>query len=176
MARAMPVLPEVGSRILTPGFRWPSRSASSIIRLAMRSFSEPVGFWPSSLAHSLTRGFGESRWMPTSGVLPMVSRMSVERTPRVSQAPPTLPRLGLAVLDRSGPRVLGADVRAEPSVQGVVVRSALQDVVAGASGEVVVAVAGRVSGEGVPEACTLVRWRYEGQHSRRRPCDRPMGS
>lgn len=33
----------------------------------MRSFVEPVGFWPSSLAHSRTPGFGDIEGMPTSG-------------------------------------------------------------------------------------------------------------
>src|SRR5205823_5806489 len=79
MARAMPVLPEVGSRMVAPGFRRPSRSASSTMALAMRSFSEPVGFWPSSFAHMRTPGFGDSRWMPTSGVSPIAARMSSAR-------------------------------------------------------------------------------------------------
>ena len=54
----MPVLPDDGSRIVAPGLSTPSRSASSIILSAMRSFDEPPGFWPSSLAQMLTSGFG----------------------------------------------------------------------------------------------------------------------
>jgi hypothetical protein len=46
----MPVLPEVGSRIVWPGVIAPSASATSIIDFATRSLTEPVGFCPSSLA------------------------------------------------------------------------------------------------------------------------------
>ena len=46
----------------------------------MRSFSEPVGFCPSSLAQILTRGLGESLEMPTRGVLPTSPVMSSKRT------------------------------------------------------------------------------------------------
>src|SRR3954454_17810555 len=92
MARAMPVLPEVGSRMTLSGVRRPSRSASSTMRLAMRSLSEPVGFCPSSLAHRRTPGFGDSRGMPTSGVFPMASRMSLARMARrLSQGGATVP-------------------------------------------------------------------------------------
>ena len=54
----MPVLPDDGSRIVAPGVSTPSRSASSIILSAMRSFDEPPGFWPSSFAQMRTSGFG----------------------------------------------------------------------------------------------------------------------
>ena len=50
IARAMPVLPEVGSRIVWPGSIAPSASAASIIDLATRSLTDPVGLWPSSFA------------------------------------------------------------------------------------------------------------------------------
>ena len=56
----MPVLPDDGSRIVAPGVSTPSSSAISIILSAMRSFDEPPGFWPSSLAQILTSGFGDS--------------------------------------------------------------------------------------------------------------------
>src|SRR6266540_2391414 len=82
MAREIPVLPDVGSRMTLPGRRGPSASAASIIRSAIRSFSEPVGFCPSSLAHNITPGRGERRWMPTTGVSPMASRMSPARIAR----------------------------------------------------------------------------------------------
>ena len=39
----MPVLPDVGSRIVWPGAIAPSSSARSIIALATRSLTEPVG-------------------------------------------------------------------------------------------------------------------------------------
>src|SRR6266568_1977587 len=79
MASEMPVFPDVGSRMILSGVSEPSASACSTILLAMRSLSEPVGFEPSSFAHSLTLGFGDRRGMPTSGVLPMASRMSFAR-------------------------------------------------------------------------------------------------
>ncbi len=76
IASAMPVLPDVGSRIVWSGVSSPLASAASTIFSAMRSFVEPVGFVPSSLAHSRTPGFGDMRGMPTSGVLPIACRMS----------------------------------------------------------------------------------------------------
>src|SRR6266508_6973433 len=83
----MPVLPEVGSRIVHPGRSNPSRSAWSIMRSAGRSFTDPVGLRSSSFAHSRTSGDGESRGSPTSGVPPMESsrlskRMSAARDGR----------------------------------------------------------------------------------------------
>jgi len=52
MASAMPVLPDDDSSTIwpEPGDSTPSFSASSIIHLAARSFTEPPGFCPSSLA------------------------------------------------------------------------------------------------------------------------------
>src|ERR687892_1297374 len=88
----MPVLPEVGSRMVLSGVRSPDRSASSIMATATRSFSEPVGFWPSSLAQSRTDGRGDSRWMPTSGVFPTAPRMSSARI-RTPQPPATAGRI-----------------------------------------------------------------------------------
>jgi len=40
-ANPIPVLPEVGSMIVKPGFKIPPASADSIILLAIRSFTEP---------------------------------------------------------------------------------------------------------------------------------------
>src|SRR5438477_1239966 len=80
MAREIPVLPLVASRMIRSGVSSPDSSAASIIRLAMRSFSEPVGLSPSSFAHRRTDGFGDIRGMPTSRVFPMASRMSLART------------------------------------------------------------------------------------------------
>ncbi len=56
-----------------PGLRMPSFSASSIMARAIRSFTEPPGFWPSSLIRMRTSGFGLSWLMSTSGVLPISS-------------------------------------------------------------------------------------------------------
>src|SRR5436305_4453383 len=76
MARPMPVLPDDGSSSVWPGFSVPSASASSIMLRAMRSFTDPPGFWPSSLARMRTAGFGLSRLTSTSGVSPISSAMS----------------------------------------------------------------------------------------------------
>jgi hypothetical protein len=48
-------VPEVGSRIVLSDVSSPEASAASIIALAIRSLSDPVGFCPSSLAHSRPR-------------------------------------------------------------------------------------------------------------------------
>lgn len=45
-----PVFPDVGSMMVSPGFRVPSRSASSIIRRLMRSFTLPPALKNSHLA------------------------------------------------------------------------------------------------------------------------------
>ena len=49
-ASPIPVLPEVGSIIVAPGFNLPFLSASSIMASATRSFTEPAGLKYSSLA------------------------------------------------------------------------------------------------------------------------------
>ena len=69
----MPVLPDDGSMIVWPGCSWPSFSACSIMFLAMRSLTEPNGFWPSSLATMRTFGFGDRLLTSTIGVLPIMS-------------------------------------------------------------------------------------------------------
>src|SRR3954451_6293866 len=74
MAMAMPVLPDDDSMIVQPGVTTPSFSASSIMVLAARSFTEPPGFWPSSLARMRTFGLGLSSLTSRSGVLPIRSR------------------------------------------------------------------------------------------------------
>ncbi len=77
MASEMPVLPEVGSRIVQPGRSSPSFSACSIIFSAGRSLIEPVGLRSSSFAQSRTSGVGDSPGSPTSGVPPTeASRLS----------------------------------------------------------------------------------------------------
>src|SRR6516164_1556737 len=45
----------------------------------MRSFDEPPGFWPSSLAKRWTPGFGASASMRTSGVSPISPRTESRR-------------------------------------------------------------------------------------------------
>src|SRR5580700_2269278 len=59
MAREMPVLPEVGSRIVEPGRSRPSFSACSTMKNAARSFTDPVGLRSSSLAHNRTSSDGD---------------------------------------------------------------------------------------------------------------------
>ena len=76
MASEMPVLPEVGSRIVWPGRIRPFSSASSISARATRSLTEPVGLCDSSLAQIRTPGFGLSRLSSTSGVWPIDWMMS----------------------------------------------------------------------------------------------------
>jgi hypothetical protein len=68
-----PVLPLVGSTMVPPGCSDPSRSAASIIRTAIRSFTEPPGLRYSTLAS--TRGVASpgTRDSRTSGVLPISS-------------------------------------------------------------------------------------------------------
>ena len=73
IASEMPVLPEVGSRIVEPGVSSPSFSACATMKNAARSLTEPVGLRSSSLAHSRAAGAGDSRGSPTSGVLPSES-------------------------------------------------------------------------------------------------------
>jgi hypothetical protein len=76
MASPMPVLPDVPSMMVPPGFSRPVRSASSIIRTAMRSFSEFPGLKVSSLATTVASVTPRViELMRTSGVLPIVSRM-----------------------------------------------------------------------------------------------------
>src|SRR3954464_5789625 len=70
MASEIPVLPLVGSRIVSPGLSFPSFSALSIIEMAARSLIDPVGLWSSSLAQSRTSGVGDRLGRPTRGVPP----------------------------------------------------------------------------------------------------------
>ena len=68
----MPVLPEVGSTMVPPGFRAPLSSAASIIASAMRSLIEPPGLLRSDLIH--TSASGNSRAARMCGVPPIVPR------------------------------------------------------------------------------------------------------
>src|SRR3954447_11245631 len=74
MARPTPVLPEVGSTIVPPGFSFPSSSAFSIIARPIRSFTEPPGLRYSSLARIRAWPRGESLSSRTIGVPPTRSR------------------------------------------------------------------------------------------------------
>src|SRR5690606_40286951 len=68
ISSAMPVLPLVGSRIVSPGLSRPAASAERIIHTAGRSLTEPVGLRSSSFAHRRTSDEGDRRGSPTSGV------------------------------------------------------------------------------------------------------------
>src|SRR4051812_24601067 len=70
----MPVLPDVGSMIVPPGFSLPERSASSIIASAMRSLMDPPGLARSDFIHTSARS-PNRRLMRMWGVLPIVSRI-----------------------------------------------------------------------------------------------------
>jgi len=76
MPSEMPVLPEVGSRIVWPGSIAPFSSASSIRARATRSLTDPVGLWDSSLAQIRTPGLGENRLSSIRGVFPIAWTMS----------------------------------------------------------------------------------------------------
>jgi len=76
IASDIPVLPEVGSRMVCPGRIAPRSSASSISARATRSLMDPVGLWDSSFAQMRTPGLGERRLSSTSGVLPIACTMS----------------------------------------------------------------------------------------------------
>lgn len=66
----MPVLPEVGSTMVPPGFRRPSASAASMMRVAMRSFDEPPGLRYSIFASTVAAIPSVTLVSLTSGVLP----------------------------------------------------------------------------------------------------------
>src|SRR5688572_9747056 len=72
----MPVLPEVGSRIDSPGAIRPSSSARPIVERATRSVAEPVGLCPWRCAYTVAPGLGLSRLSSTSGVFPIGWMMS----------------------------------------------------------------------------------------------------
>src|SRR5438270_4011618 len=101
----MPVLPDEGSRIVWPGASVPSASAASTMATAMRSFTEPVGFWPSSLARMRTVGLGLRAERSNNGVSP--TRSSTDRT--------TVTGARSAAGDgrQDGDDVVGADRRVE---------------------------------------------------------------
>ena len=73
----MPVLPDVGSMIVSPGFSRPDASMSSTMLTPMRSFTLAIGLKNSSLRQmsALMPSSATMCGMRTSGVLPMVSAM-----------------------------------------------------------------------------------------------------
>src|SRR5262245_11573413 len=73
IARAIPVLPDVASISVSPGWISPRFSASVIIDSAGRSLTEPAGLLPSSLARITLLVSRGMRWRRTSGVWPTVS-------------------------------------------------------------------------------------------------------
>src|SRR5574338_1725333 len=75
MARPTPVLPEVASTIVPPGFSRPDCSASVMILSPMRSFIEPPGLKNSTFAYNGQAICAAIRFNRTSGVLPIVSKM-----------------------------------------------------------------------------------------------------
>ena len=75
----MPVLPLVGSMITVPLFIFPAFRASSIKAMPMRSLTLESGLKNSSLSSTSAMApcFFAVRFRRTSGVLPMVSVMSL---------------------------------------------------------------------------------------------------
>ncbi|CAM5574374.1 hypothetical protein SVIOM74S_02342 [Streptomyces violarus] len=93
MAREMPVLPDVGSRIVQPGVRRPSFSACSIMCRAGRSLTDPVGLRSSSFAQIRTSADGDSRGRRTRGVLPTAARGESYRIGDQTMPPATAGRI-----------------------------------------------------------------------------------
>ena len=84
MASPTPVLPLVGSTMVPPGFRRPSRSAARIISSAGRSLAEPPGLVVSIFMVSIDGmpWISLMRFRRTSGVSPMRSiTLSAMRVP-----------------------------------------------------------------------------------------------
>jgi hypothetical protein len=69
----MPVLPEVGSRMIESGLSLPAFSAASIIEIAIRSLTLCAGLKNSSLASTVPSMCEARRLILTSGVLPISS-------------------------------------------------------------------------------------------------------
>ena len=74
-ARAMPVLPLVGSMITVFGFNMPRFSASSIIAMPMRSLTLPSGLKYSHLMRMVASSPAVTLLSRTNGVWPTVSTM-----------------------------------------------------------------------------------------------------
>src|SRR4051812_11553151 len=101
----MPVLPLVGSTIVSPARSAPLCSAASIIARHARSFTLPAGFWPSSLTttSAVTAAAPAIRRKDTMGVEPISS--SIDAAIATACKLPPEPRRGQA-----GRRQLPRDV------------------------------------------------------------------
>ena len=75
MAKPIPVLPEVPSMMVPPGFNLPSRSASSIIFKAIRSLIELPGLVDSTFANTIAGISLVILFNLTKGVFPIVSKI-----------------------------------------------------------------------------------------------------
>src|SRR5580693_6594056 len=73
----MPVLPAVASSTRPPGFSSPRFSASRIIHLLARSFTDWPGFMNSALPRMVQPVASEARFSLMSGVLPIASTTSL---------------------------------------------------------------------------------------------------
>ena len=73
----MPVLPDVGSIRVSPGFILPSLSATSIICFPILSLIEPPGLKNSHLAYSSQSNLLPTLFNFTIGVSPTVSNISL---------------------------------------------------------------------------------------------------
>jgi hypothetical protein len=82
MASPTPVFPLVGSTIVPPGRSSPDFSAASIIRSAIRSFTDPPGLKYSTLASTSGSRPAVTADSLTSGVLPISS--TIDRAYRIS--------------------------------------------------------------------------------------------
>jgi len=74
IASAIPVLPEVASTTVWPRSIVPRRSASSMIAIARRSFTEDSGLKNSHFTY-ICAWAGARRLILTTGVRPIVARM-----------------------------------------------------------------------------------------------------
>jgi len=74
-ARAMPVLPLVGSTITVSLVMWPALSAASIMETPIRSLMLPQGLKDSSFATTVASSPSAILFSRTRGVLPMSSVM-----------------------------------------------------------------------------------------------------
>ena len=100
--------------MVAPGLSSPSFSALATMQNAARSFTEPVGFLSSSLAHSRTSGPGDSRGRPTSGVPPTESSSESYRIRLPPAAWLARPDAG----QRIPPATAGSTVTVSPSLTG----------------------------------------------------------
>lgn len=83
-----PVFPDVGSMMVSPGFRVPARSASSIMRRLMRSFTLPPALKNSHLATGAETSHETGRARtPTGSLLPLLPLPPLPDPPRCRARP-----------------------------------------------------------------------------------------